>query len=159
MKKYLLIIITILLCGCTGADSGGQGSEETLEGTWFSGCVEASSVPFPPAPAAFFLNGYFTVELSFDNGNVVADGVNHGDSACSAIDAPIRLFEGTYTVGDTTSSMTGEPVNTIHFVGDDGLFAISWDYESHYIIENGILYMDDFLTSEIDIRKDVPYAR
>lgn len=160
MKKYSLIVITIVLIGCSNSEkSGGQGIEDSIAGNWVTGCVEASSLPFPPGPAAFVLYGYITVEVGFDNGNVIADGLMHGDSECSAADAPVRLFEGTYTVGNTTSSMTGAQVSTIHYVGDDGLFSVSWDYETHFVIENGILYMDDLLTSEIDIRTDVPYSR
>ena len=160
MKKYSPIAIAVFLIGCSNSENNdGQVIEESLAGNWFTGCIEASSLPFPPGPAAFALNGYVTVELGFNNGNVIADGIMHGDSECSATDAPVRLFEGTYTIGNPTSSMTGVQVSSIHYVGDDGLFSISWDYETYFIIENGILYMDDLLTSEIDIRRDVPYSR
>ena len=111
MQKYLLIIIAIVLLGCSSSDDNR-----------FSACVETSLLPFPPEVAAFQFNGYVAVEVNFDNGSVIADGVIHGDSECSVTDTPFRLFEGTYTVGDTTTSMTGDPVNTVRFVGDDGLF-------------------------------------
>lgn len=160
MKKYLPFLFIIIFAGCSDSgDSEEQTGQQTIAGTWFSECVEATSLPFPPAPAAYFMNGYVTVELNFDNGNVIADGVFHDDSSCSATDMPTQLFEGTYTLGDTTTSITGEQVNTIHLVGNDGLFFVSWDYESYFVIENEILYLDNFITSEIDIRRDVPYSR
>lgn len=158
MRNYLLNSLVIVLVACSG-DNGQQEIQQTIAGTWFSDCVESTALPFPPGPAAFLLNGYVTVELNFDNGNVIADGVFHTDDTCSSTDMPTRFFEGTYTVGDTATAITGDEVNTIHFTGDDALFAISWDYESYFVIENGALYLNDALSSDINIRRDIAYSR
>lgn len=161
MNKWLLFSFVIFVTGCSGTgNDANQQNEDSITGVWFSDCVETSALPFPPTPAAYNLNGYVTVELNFENGRVTAEGTLHDNSDCSDnTGASILFFDGTYSVGETSISTTDGEVKIIQLTGDDEVFLVSYDYQSYYIIDNGILYMNDLFSNELNIQKAVPYSR
>jgi hypothetical protein len=153
---FLILLVSAWLASCSNS-SGGGGVGTTIEGTWYSECVDANLKPFPMY--LDYSEGHVIMELVFDAGELNATIHDYSDSNCLNFLGEQFIFTGTYTIVDQLDANPGETVTEMNVTGSHPLIFYEVDFTTFYIIENGFLYMNDMSTSDVMINWDVEFSR
>ncbi|WP_455201200.1 hypothetical protein [Kaarinaea lacus] len=159
MKSSLLsIFFVFLLLGCSSSDSGSGAGNNVLEGVWFSDCVNVNLLPFPMYYVAF---GEFVImELNFENGDFYSVSRFYNNDQCQNIDLEYNSFEGTYEIIGEVDPQSGNSVKRLDMeLKDNFVFYDLPPFTTYYVIEDGILYMNDTLSSEVNINRNVAFTK
>lgn len=145
------------MLGCTGSSDEVRDNISSIEGTWLSECVAENLSPFPIYSTS--TDTHVIMQLKYENGKIIATQYLHSDLLCESLISEFNIFEGEYSLGEVVATNNNYPITEIDMVGIHplGFFAIS--YETYYLIEDGILYMNDTLSSEVSINRNVPFTK
>ena len=159
--KILLLIISIIFIffGCSSDNS--ERSSNSIDGTWFSECVDVNLLPFPMY--SVFWEGYIIMELNFDNGNFYSVSHVFLDDQCQTVESEYTSLEGTYVIVDDGDLQPSGRVTQLDMELIDVSFSIDLgSITSYYLIEGGHLFMNDTFSSfngEVNINRDISFTK
>jgi hypothetical protein len=157
MKTTVTILsLIILLHGCSSSSDNSEAGIDVIEGTWSSDCIEVNLLPFP----MYYVmgEGYIVMELNFDNGDFYSISRFYGNNQCQNVDSEYTSFDGTYVAVDYSQS--NNDVKRLDMeLRDYFVFYDLPPFTTYYVIEDGILYMNDTLSSDVNINRNVAFTK